>query len=380
MKYILKYHKNLILLIGLLQDKIEYIRAVRQESNLDNIYVGRVLNIAKSLDACFVEIAPKTNVFLRKSECLGGELPKCGDLIVVQIITEALKTKEAAATMYIKVSGSYLILNLARKKQPQINISKKITLKKRRKSLQDILTDCADESLLSDVMVRTNALEATDQDITDEYKKLSGKLKEILETGRHRKAHTILDAERPWYVNAIDTTSQSEVEAIITDDTDLYNCLKKHLNQFSGIISLYKDEQLSLDQLYALKTKIGELIQKQVYLKSGGTLVIEQTEALNVIDVNTGKATVHKNNANLIHKINLEAAAMAARQIKLRNLSGIIIIDFINDTPEGEKEILKLLEEEFKKDRLRPMVVDITKLGLVEVTRRKELASLKELF
>lgn len=379
MKFILKYHQNLILLLGLENDKIDYIRVVRKDSNLDTVYVGKVLSVAKSLDACFVEVAPKCNVFLRKTECLGGELPKCGDLVVVQIITEALKTKDAAASMHLKLSGSYLILSIPKKKQPQFSISKKITLKKKRKQLQNIINNCISADFPLDVMVRTNAADADEQAIAAEYAELSAGLKELLETGKYRTAFTVLSAERPWYINVIDTVSQTSVEAIITDEPVLYDILKEQLPKYESVIRFYNDDKLTMDQLFGLKTKFDELIQKQVYLKSGGTLVIEQTEALNVIDVNTGKATVNKSNSSLVHKINMEAAAEAARQIKLRNLSGIIIIDFINDTPEGEKEFIKILEEEFAKDRLRPMFIDITKLGLVEITRRKELPSLKEL-
>ena len=144
-------------------------------------------------------------------------------------------------------------------------------------------------------------------------------------------------------------------------------------------LKLYQDEQISLRALYGLDSKINELLSKNVWLKSGGYLVIEQTEALTVIDVNTGKNISSKSKEDIVRLTNTEAAKEAMRQIKLRNISGIIIIDFINnDNKEEMSEIIKLIKQEAKRDFAKPAFMDITALGLVELTRRKIEKNLKE--
>ncbi|MFW5668145.1 MAG: ribonuclease E/G, partial [Acetivibrio ethanolgignens] len=138
-------------------------------------------------------------------------------------------------------------------------------------------------------------------------------------------------------------------------------------------LRLYEDETTDLNRLYGIETSLSKVVAKQVWLKSGGTLVIEPTEALTVIDVNTGKAIKgNKKVQETFFKVNLEAAKEIAFQLRLRNLSGIIIVDFIDlDSEEHKKELLRALKEYLKEDPLKAVVVDMTPLGLVEITRKK---------
>lgn len=146
-------------------------------------------------------------------------------------------------------------------------------------------------------------------------------------------------------------------------------------------LQFYQDPLLPLIKLYKLEAALEEALERRVWLKSGGYLVIEPTEALTVVDVNTGKYSGKKNAEDTILKINLEAAAGTARQLCLRNLSGIIIVDFIDMAREEHKQqLLTALEEELKKDPVKTVLVDMTKLGLVEITRKKVRKPLHEVY
>ena len=174
----------------------------------------------------------------------------------------------------------------------------------------------------------------------------------------------------PSYIEYLHHISDLGYEEIVTDISAVYESLQE---QYKGNITLrFYDDSFPLKKLYSIESKMEELFSKQVYLKSGGTIVIEYTEAMTVIDVNTGKCIAKKDKDTLNYQINLEAAEEIARQLRLRNISGIIIIDFIN--MEGEKyqsELVQELKKLLKKDPVPCNYVDITSLGLVELTRKK---------
>ena len=170
---------------------------------------------------------------------------------------------------------------------------------------------------------------------------------------------------------------KNEYSEIVTDDHDICELLKKDF----GIVREYTDTAFPLAKLYSLESGISEALSRQVWLKCGGYLVFDHTEAMTVIDVNSGKYTPSRNTdkESAYLTVNMEAAAEICRQLRLRNLSGIIVVDFINLNVKKDQEILlKLLKDESAKDPLPVSVVDITALGLVEITRKKELPSLYE--
>ena len=176
---------------------------------------------------------------------------------------------------------------------------------------------------------------------------------------------------------------RSKYQQIITDDNDLYDEIMEFVSLYMpeqlSNISLYQDASYPLKKLYRVETQLEELLSSKVWLKSGAYLVIEKTEAMYVIDVNSGKNIAKKENAQYIYQINIEAAQEIMRQIRLRNLTGMILIDFIN--MKDEKKDLELLQELrilAKKDRILTTVVDMTALGLVELTRKKTTKSLAE--
>lgn len=178
-------------------------------------------------------------------------------------------------------------------------------------------------------------------------------------------------------------TYTADLTSIITDDPQIYNSLEHYLkeNDLQNLskLRLYQDDLLPLYKLCRLEREIDLATSRQVWLKSGGYLVIDPTEALTVIDVNTGKYSGKKLRRETLKTINLEAAKEAARQIRLRNLSGIILIDFINmENKKDQKELLAFLESRLFADPVKTRLIDMTKLELVEITRKKVHKTLKE--
>ena len=173
-------------------------------------------------------------------------------------------------------------------------------------------------------------------------------------------------------------------DEIVTDQTDLFEELKRYLGEYQkedlGKLRFYEDRLLPLSKLYSLNTVMERALSRQVWLKSGGYLVIDPTEAMTVIDVNTGKYSGKKNSAETIRMINLEAAEEIGRQMSLRNLSGIILVDFIDmDKKENREELLERMREICRRDPIRTTVVDMTALNLMEITRKKLKKPLMEM-
>ena len=187
----------------------------------------------------------------------------------------------------------------------------------------------------------------------------------------------------PEYLYSLQNLNQGQLDAIITDDLAIYEQIRDYLQEFQPEncqkLRFYEDKLVSLNKLYSLDIRLQEALQERVWLKSGGYLVIQPTEALIVIDVNSGKSIAKKQAQEHYLKINLEAAEEIAHQLRLRNLSGIIIIDFIDMKSEEDNDtLMKSLRSYVRTDHVRVQVVDMTKLHLVELTRKKIKKSLKE--
>ncbi len=191
-----------------------------------------------------------------------------------------------------------------------------------------------------------------------------------------RTCYSCLYKNLPAYITGIRDSYAGKLEEIITDCPDLYDQLKEYLEnsqkEDAEKLKLYTDDLLSLGKLYSLENALSKALDKRVWLKSGGYLVIEPTEAMVVIDVNTGKYEGKKKLEETVLKINLEAAAEIARQLRLRNLSGIIMVDFIDMNQEAHKEaLMDALRAAVAKDPVKTVVVEMTRLNLVEITRKK---------
>ncbi len=337
-----------------------------------DIYVGRVQNIVQNISAAFVEVQKGIICYLPLSEC-GGRKICCGDELVVQVKKAAVKTKQAVVTLYPELAGRFCVIST---KTSEKGISKKIDDPEKILRLKGLLKEYGEEEY--GILLRTNAGNASLEEIRTECGKLLQELHGRMEHSQYMACFSLLRKEEPFYVKYINGCQLDELERIITDDEKIFHEVQ---DVCGGLAEWYQDTSYPLDKLLGIQSKLSKAFEKRVWLKSGGNLVIEPTEALTVIDVNTGKAVEgRRNKETTFFKINCEAAEEAARQIRMRNISGIILIDFIDmQKKQHQNELLALLREELAKDKTRTTLVDITKLGLVEITRMKKSKPLWEI-
>ena len=202
----------------------------------------------------------------------------------------------------------------------------------------------------------------------------------LKEKSVHQCAFAVLEKPETPYVQKLKTADLSALDCIYTDEENIYSEIESNLPYLKdkGLLKLYKDDKVSLGTLYNFRGSVDKLIEKRVWLKSGANIIIEQLETMTVIDINSGK-NISKNEKSIL-EINKEAAIEIARQLQLRNISGMIIIDFINmKSKEYMEELVSVLKEQIKQDSVTCTFMDVTKLGLVEFTRKKTYKSLKEI-
>ncbi len=288
-----------------------------------------------------------------------------------------MKTKVPTVTCNLNFPGKYLVLTTGERK---LGLSSKLSSEEKER-LRKIA-----EAFLSGkfgVIVRTNASHASEEMLQEEFERLSRNCLKVLTTGKHQSCFSRVYQEPPAYASAIRNMKKEQLLEIVTDDSKIYETISLYLSEYQPEdlekLRFYQDEVLSLDCLCGITTAFQSALQERVWLKSGAYLVIQPTEALTVIDVNTGKYVGHKKIRETFLRINLEAATEIARQLRLRNLSGIIVVDFIDmkETEDREK-LMDFLEQEIKKDPIKTVLVDMTSLGLVELTRKKVRKPLKE--
>lgn len=377
--------------------------ALDEESILGNLYIGRVENVVKNLNAAFIRISPEQicyysmddykNPLFTKKVSVKKPLVE-GEELVVQVTREALKTKEPAVTTNLNFTGKYAVLTT---ENQRIGISAKLckTDRERLKSLAETI-----EHPDFGVILRTNAKNATDEEILAEIQGLAEEWQNLKETAKHKTCYSCLKKEPPAYLKEIVNLPTSSVNELITDDRNVFLKLCSNFGiteddlWTKGSVSVpidevnvtetltlryYHDSILSLSSLYSVKSSVEKAIAEKVWLNSGAYLIIQPTEAMTVIDINTGKNVAKKGVQENFLKINKEAAIEIAHQLRLRNLSGIIIVDFMNlASKEAEAELMSTFRAALKNDPVPTQLIDMTKLGLVEVTRKKVRKSLPE--
>jgi len=332
-----------------------------------NIYVGRVENVVKNINAAFVSYEKGKTAYLP----LEDKVLHQGDLVVIQIVNEAIKTKPPKASMDFSLTGRYAVVTHGK---PGLGISSKITNKKLREEVKArfesfTLEDCG-------IVIRTNAADASFEEIASELDVLMSKYETIIKYAGTRSAHTLLREEEKAYVTALRSINFNEISQIVTDDKTVFEEVAAYIKLYDKAVLdkiVYIDEEQSVLKLHGLESVIKQALSERVWLKCGGYLVIQPTEALTVIDVNSGKCVLKKKTLKeTIKKVNLEACEMIAKQLRLRNLSGIIIVDFIDMEDENNREeLLKTLKTYIETDPVKTLLIDMTKLNLVEITRQK---------
>lgn len=360
----------------------------RDETTLrvGDIYIGRIESMVPSMNACFVNIGFTDNVYVPFEKMNSPYIEPAhrdgkihvGDKLLVMIERLPSKNKPASAVMDISLVGNKLVLLQGRK---GLSFSKKITDSERREALKSLFAEKKCDNF--GLMLRTNAPFSSDEELLTEYSLLTDTFRSITERFRYGKEGTRLYQGLPEYLCFLRDEYLPELSELVTDDPDIFSQVQAYCKQFlpnvSDKVRFYADKRISLYHVYDMKRIIEEATARKVWLKSGASLVFDKTEAMTVIDVNSDKASEAKGAKRLLHQINLEAAEEIMHQLMLRNLSGIIIVDFINTKgSDDEKELLKLLQELSRRDYRRTVAVDITELGLVELTREKREVPISE--
>lgn len=341
----------------LIQDK-------KNENKVSNIYRGIVKKVLKGINAYFVDIGFEKLAYLQTSENI-----KCSDEVIVQVNKEEVGEKGAKLTREISISGRYLVYIPTNSK---ITLSKKIEDENEKKRLLDIVKELTDNN---GYIIRTEAQNSSKEDLENDIKYLKKEYKNILKEYKLGIGPKLLYKNIDKSSKYIKDNINDEVDEIIVNNKEKYNELKdilKSINKdYIKKIKLYENEDVF--DLFNVNSQIKKALDKKVWLKSGGYLIIEKTEALTVIDVNTGKFTGNFELEETVYKTNIEACIELCRQLKLRDIGGIIIVDFIDMKNENKKQdIINKLEEEFKKDKRKTNVHKMTSLGLVEITRKRE--------
>lgn len=360
---------------------------------LSDIFVGKVKNVVPSIQAAFVEFKKDSIGFLPFDEFHTEAVltPKHsrklrpGDEVLVQVIKEPIKSKEAMLTTDITFSGEYFVIAPYSK---GIHYSKKFS-KDQRETMWNLISELV-PLIFGDIqvflekyglIVRTNATQVSKEILFKDLHDLFHRACEVLTICDKRTVFSKIYTECSFYEKTVKNIFKSDTLEIVTDDREVYYDLLE--KGYDGI-RLYEDSQLSLASLYGLKSKLKELLQKRVWLPCGGTIVIEPTEAMTVIDVNSTKASggkfANKTAEEFTYLVNLEAAIEIARQMRLRNLSGMILIDFVNMNQENITKLTEELQRILKKDPIETVFIDVTALGLVEVTRKKVSIPLYQYF
>ncbi|HHW56907.1 MAG TPA: Rne/Rng family ribonuclease [Clostridia bacterium] len=346
------------------------------KSILGNIYKGKVQNVLKGMQSAFVDIGIGKNAFLFSDDILFRQenfnksitqVLKPGQVIMVQISKEAVGMKNPRVTANISLPGKYVVL------MPSIDyvgISHRIEKDEDRKKLLEIAKKVKPQGI--GLIMRTASLEATEGQIQEDLEELFQLYEKIQKDFQNAPVPSLIYKEENFLIKYLKNFLSDEMDEIIINDKEEYESIKKYLKNLGKEHVLIKYEEGDLMGLYGVDYQVEKLLGKKIWLKSGGFLIIDQTEALTVIDVNTGKYVGKTSLEETIYRTNLEAAEEIALQLKLRDIGGIIIIDFIDMKNENfKRELLEFFKKELQKDRTKCTVLGYTQLGLVEMTRKR---------
>lgn len=357
-----------------------YYDTKREESLVGNIYVGRVAQVVPNLQACFVEIGHEKKGYLyygsKRAESDTGERahrPKVGEDVIVQVEKDAVGTKGAVLTRSLSFPGKFLVLL---EEAGEIRVSRKITDNTERARIREVVRTLLPPE--NGIIIRTNGAGRSPEEYEKEIQLLLEKAAQI-KGGAYRKSPALLLCQSVPVERAVRDFYGESIDEIVINDETAYSQLLR-TEDFDGEnqpkLALYQDK-LPLFEAFFVEGQSRKALEERVWLKSGGFLVIQETEACVVIDVNSGKSAGRGDMERAIKKTNLEAAEEVARQLRLRNLSGIIIVDFIDLVSAEERNVLtKALEVAVSHDRIKTVVVGMTELGLMQLTRKKTRPSL----
>lgn len=363
---------------------IEYIvERAEKKPLVGSFFVGRVVNVLPGMQAAFVDIGEKKNAFLYVDDCLHPHLEKqpkqkpsitsllrVGQELIVQVMKEPLGSKGARVTTHYSLPGRYIVYM---PKAEYVGVSKKIDTESERSRLKQL-----GEQLRKDeegIIIRTVAQDVPREMLEADIENMRKQWARIEQRSLHASAPLLIHHDLEMVERFIRDAFTRQVDELVIDNEHQREQIMSYVRSFDPKlcerVRLYKDRE-PIFKRFRITEQLEKSFQRKMWLVSGGYLVWDQTEALTIIDVNTGKYTGTSHLEETVYVTNMEAAEEIARLIRLKDVGGIIIIDFIDmDTEEHRQHVVDRLEETIKKDRTKCLVVDWTKLGLLEMTRKK---------
>ncbi len=377
---------------GVLQEV--YVERSRNRGIVGNIYKGKVVRVLPGMQAAFVDIGLEKAAFIHASEIFDRnnrpegagepgivELVREGQSMVVQVTKDPIGTKGARLTTHISIPARYLVLM---PHNNHVGISLRIEDPQERERLKDTVERLLEQESLNDkggFILRTAAEGIGEQELLADILFLHRLWTTVEEQIKESVAPDCVYEDLPLHLRTMRDLVEPDIEKIRIDSLDTFNkvCkfVRKLVPHLDGRVEYYTGERPLFD-LFSVEDEINRALSRRVELKSGGYLIVDQTEAMSTIDVNTGGFVGHRNLEETIFKTNLEAATTIARQLRLRNLGGIIIIDFIDmEDVEHQRQVLRTLEKNLERDHAKTNITGVSELGLVEMTRKRTRESLE---
>ncbi len=379
---------------GVLQEV--FLERTSRRGLISNIYKGRVSRVLPGMQAAFVEIGMERTAFLHASDIFdarhagtGIEAPHTenirtlvaeGNEILVQVVKDPLGTKGARLTTYITLPSRYLVY------MPQgrgVGVSARIEDEQERERLRGAVLAGVEADESAGYIVRTAAEDAPPEALRADMMYLRKLWEFVRQKGLRTEPGQLVHADLPLHLRILRDLLRPDVERVLVDHASAHRDMQEFAATFMPEvlprIELY-GESRPVFELHHVEEEIQKALERKVSLKSGGHLILDQTEAMTTIDVNTGAFVGHRNLEETIFRTNLEAAVAIARQLRLRNLGGIIIIDFIDmEEPEHRRQVIQALEKALSDDHVKTSISSVSPLGLVEMTRKRTRESLEHL-
>ncbi|GGE48122.1 axial filament protein [Halopseudomonas oceani] len=374
---------------GVLQEV--HIERTQRRGIVGNIYKGKVVRVLPGMQAAFVDIGLERAAFIHASEISDREgqavepisaLVHEGKALVVQVTKDPIGTKGARLTTHLSVPSRYLVYM---PRTPHVGISLKIEDEGERERLKQVVADCLEQEGIQEAggyILRTAAEGARQEDILVDICYVRRLWQQIGQQMGSAPAPSVIYEDLPLALRTLRDLANPRLEKIRIDSRETFQKVEQFVHELmpgvEELLEHYPGERPIFD-LYSVEDEIQRAMERRVMLKSGGHLVIDQTEAMTTIDVNTGAFVGHRNLEETIFKTNLEAATAIARQLRLRNLGGIIIIDFIDmEDEEHQRQVQRTLEKQLERDHAKTNIIGITELGLVQMTRKRTRESLEQ--
>lgn len=382
MKELIVYNNNEKKNIMLVQNGILVENHIEYEKNKTiegNIYIGKIQNVFQGMQAAFVNIGKNKNAFIHLKDILPKQdivkngkqnitenikdIIKPGDPILVEIKRDSTSKKGARVSTHISLTGRFIVLL---PNSPFITISQKITDEQERTRLTEITKKYIPENM--GAIVRTVSNNASEENIKNDIERMLDKWNKIVSVDIDEYPKLVYDTGGILFKVLTDLID-SDLEKISVNDADDYNFIKQYLEESNVNIKLEMNNDVL--NLHDLEKQLDRAENRKIWLKCGGFITIDKTEALTAIDVNSGKYVGDKNLESTAYTVNKEAAIEIAKQLRLRDIGGIVIIDFIDMyNKENLEKIIDKMKEETKKDRSKVQVEGFTKLSLMELTRK----------